>query len=675
MTKEEKITARQLAQQEIRQRSKELLTRDKSGKGYICPICGSGSGENGTGITENPKSQNHFTCWAGKCFENADIFDIYMKKYGVNFDTAFNHLCDALKIDVENSNFLPFTGNRTPDRREIDTEPAENYTDFYNMAEKNLTKTNYHRGISIETLKKYHVGYIEKWQSPKALKAGKNPPCSPRLIVPVWTGGYLARDTRENLTVQEKSYAKMHVGKVRLFNEKALAQTQKPVFIVEGEIDALSIIDAGGQAVALCSVANWEKVVEAVKTRRPAVGLIIALDSDNAGVNTAEKIMNGLQEINYFTYRQYSIPEPYKDANEFLNSDRVKFTEWVKAGESLDFEKVKEAVTEEDIDYIEASEHETGGSYLNNLLLEIDENREGQAISTGFENLDEMLNGGLYPGLYFIGANSSAGKTTFMLQVADNIARSGRGVFMFSLEMSGKELVAKSLSRLSFIESGELYKSSKCAKTTRGILRGVYTDAENEVLYRCIREYEKWDNNIWIIEGVGDVGVTSIKDRAERYLKSKKSNGIPPVIFIDYLQILSPYSAKMTDKQNVDKNVIELKRLSRDYKVPVIATSSFNRESYTAPVSMSSFKESGAIEYSSDVLIGLQYDGWDYQEGEKEAQRLSRLRDLSKQLEQAGGEGRSQKMQMKILKHRNGKRGSAFFNFYPKFNYFSEIYR
>ena len=206
-------------------------------------------------------------------------------------------------------------------------------------------------------------------------------------------------------------------------------------------------------------------------------------------------------------------------------------------------------------------------------------------------------------------------------------------------------------------------------------MRGVYTEAESEVLYRCIREYEKWGSNIWIIEGVGDVGVTSIKDRAERYLKSKKSNGIPPVIFIDYLQILSPYSAKMTDKQNVDKNVIELKRLSRDYKVPVIATSSFNRESYTAPVSMSSFKESGAIEYSSDVLIGLQYDGWDYQEGEKEAQRLSRLRDLTKQLEQAGGEGRSQKMQMKILKHRNGKRGSAFFNFYPKFNYFSENYR
>ena len=46
------------------------LTRDRSGKGYICPICGSGSGPNGTGITT--KDGTHYTCWAG-CFSSADI--------------------------------------------------------------------------------------------------------------------------------------------------------------------------------------------------------------------------------------------------------------------------------------------------------------------------------------------------------------------------------------------------------------------------------------------------------------------------------------------------------------------------------------------------------------------------------------------------------------------------
>ena len=43
--------------------------------------------------------------------------------------------------------------------------------------------------------------------------------------------------------------------------------------------------------------------------------------------------------------------------------------------------------------------------------------------------------------------------------------------------------------------------------------------------------------------------------------------------------------------------------------MPVLGISSFNRDNYNNPVGMQSFKESGAIEYSSDVLIGLQFKG------------------------------------------------------------------
>ena len=64
----------------------------------------------------------------------------------------------------------------------------------------------------------------------------------------------------------------------------------------------------------------------------------------------------------------------------------------------------------------------------------------------------------------------------------------------------------------------------------------------------------------------------------------------------------------MNDKQNVDRAVFELKRLSRTYKIPVIAISSLNRGSYSSDICMAAFKESGAIEYSSDVLIGLQLE-------------------------------------------------------------------
>ena len=52
-----------------------------------------------------------------------------------------------------------------------------------------------------------------------------------------------------------------------------------------------------------------------------------------------------------------------------------------------------------------------------------------------------------------------------------------------------------------------------------------------------------------------------------------------------------------------------LKQIAEKYDVPVLAISSFNRDNYTKPVCMQSFKESGGVEYSSDVLIGLQFAG------------------------------------------------------------------
>lgn len=93
---------------------------------------------------------------------------------------------------------------------------------------------------------------------------------------------------------------------------------------------------------------------------------------------------------------------------------------------------------------------------------------------------------------------------------------------------------------------------------------------------------------------------------------------------------------------------------------------------------MLSFKESEAIEYSSDVLMGLQYLGWDYQEQEKDPDRTRRLRDLLKQMERTtkateeAGRIDMRKLQLKVLKHRNGRKGEVRLGFVSKYNYFQE---
>lgn len=654
----------------IKEHATEYFQSDKSGKGYICPICGSGSGVNGTGITENPKSKGHFTCWGGDCFRNADIFEIIGKQFGLtDFNEIFYKACELFRISLGDSGYVSTwsraenRSDETQAKNEVLTKSEENFTELFRQAATNLSQTDYHRGISLDTLKKFQVGFIPDWKaSPKA-------PTSPRLIIPLWQGGYLARDTRQNLTEQQANYKKMRVGKVRLFNTDALKQTLKPVFIVEGELDALSIIDAGGVALGLVGVANIGKLIQAVKENPPKVPLIICPDNDEKGQEAAERLAAGFNGVKFFSYRQALFPDSYKDANEFLMNDREKFISWVKNVEKwingIDFQD-SENLNSGNADS-ENLENEAVSHRLKDFFEIIKKNREGAAISTGFEILDEILDGGFYPGLYFLGANSSTGKTSFLLQIADNIAQAGNGVLFFSIEMSANELIARSLSRLSMINDMELYKSTKHAKTTRGILLGRYNDIERELISKSVKKYSEYWQNLIITEGIGNVGVQSIKEKTETFLKAK---GKPPVIVIDYLQILAPYDLKMTDKQNTDKNVLELKRLSRDYGTPILGISSFNRESYRAPVGMASFKESGAIEYSSDVLIGLQYDGWDYRKGEKDNDRFTRLEEIRKNMKELAKQGAAQPIQAKILKNRNGLRGDLLFEFFPRFNFF-----
>ena len=149
--------------------------------------------------------------------------------------------------------------------------------------------------------------------------------------------------------------------------------------------------------------------------------------------------------------------------------------------------------------------------------------------------------------------------------------------------------------------------------------------------------------------------------------------GKPPVVVIDYLQILSPVDIRATDKQNVDKNVLELKRLSRDYQLPIIGISSFNRESYNVPVSMASFKESGAIEYSSDVLIGMQIAGLERAANEKPEEYKERIQKTIDNVNKCKRQGKPIAIELKILKHRNGAPGEIDLEFHSRFNYFREL--
>lgn len=616
---------------------------------YVCPFCANGSGTSGTGIST--RDGKHYKCF--KCDFYGDYLAILRKRDNLSEKEAFER--HGISLFHANMEMPERTASEPIDY--TNSEPID-YTNFFLEAQKALRGNPealaylQSRGISAATAERFSLGYVSDWRSPAAVKNGKNPPPSQRLIIPTGSGSYLARAISHNT---DPAYKLMKEGTADFFNKQAL-QGAVPVFITEAAIDALSIIEAGGEACALGSTSGVNKFLDLCRAEPPIVPLILSLDNDEAGQKAQEKLQAGLEALNIACF-ELNTSGRYKDPNEHLTSDSEAFYAIIR-GDIFE-------VANQEAEAVKKKHLETAVAYhLKAFAGEIDASADTPVISTGFSLLDEALDDGLYAGLYVIGAISSLGKTTFVLQVADQIAKQGYDVLLFSLEMSRYELMAKSISRLTLENCGG---KTANAKTTRGILAGSrrknYTFEEKELIEKSIADYAEYSEYLYIHEGTGDIGVAEVRQEVQKHISF---TGNTPVVIIDYLQILAPAESG-TDKQNTDKAVLDLKRLSRDKEIPVIAISSFNRDNYTAPVNLASFKESGAIEYSSDILLGLQLAGMD------ELSQSDNKRTETIKLIESKKAADPRKAQLKVLKNRNGKTGvSLYYDYYPMFNIFKE---
>ena len=644
----ERQEAREQLKEQLKPYVESITHKSKGANMYVCPLCGSGTGSHSTGAFSIKG-----TSW--KCFscnEGGDIFDLIGKHEGItDYSEQLKRAGELFGVSIDS-----YRATAQEDFREYQNPPKNeqythnnihttDYTQFFLQANRDIEKTSYHRGLSIETLNRFKIGYVESWRHPKA----PNAPASPRLIIPTSKESYLARDTREQIPEEQKPYSKSKVGSIHLFNAKALQNATKPIFIVEGELDALSIIEVGGEAVALGTTTKVKSLLDVLKTKKPEQPLIIALDNDEAGEKAYKELSEGLRGLSIPFYRLNPAGE-YKDANEALQGNREALRQAVEEAEHIQ-DEAEQAQREA---YLSTST----AHYLQSFIDGIADSVNTPYIPTGFKGLDAVLDGGLYEGLYIVGAISSLGKTTLITQIADQIAQAGYDVLIFSLEMARAEIMAKSISRHTLQQVLSSGGDIRNAKTTRGITTGKryenYSKTERELINGAIVAYSQYAEHIYISEGIGDIGAEQIRETVKQHTLF---TGNTPVVIIDYLQILAPYSERATDKQNTDKAVMELKRISRDFKTPVIGISSFNRANYSVAVTMEAFKESGAIEYSSDVLIGLQLKGagkkdFDANEAKKKSPR---------------------EIELVILKNRNGSTGDRLeFRYYPLFNYFEE---
>ncbi|WP_100404248.1 DnaB-like helicase C-terminal domain-containing protein [Bacillus solitudinis] len=575
-----------------------------------CPVCG--HFEHFTIFAET----NTYHSFSG-CCKGGTAFDYLVEVEGLTQNEAFHEYQKLLEVENDKP------PSQTPIKKEV---KVMDYTEWICSLYQNTTKKGKQhflkRGIPNELIEKYKLS-IGKMDDRECM------------VLPIWEKDKVVYFTTRFLDDKLPKY-KNASGTAQIFNTDYLNDPEKSiVFITEGIFDALSLEAMGYNAMALGGVKQIDKLKEIIdKSARDAV-FLTAFDNDEAGQECKAK----------FSYKAIEIPKQFKDINGwYVNS----LQNAQNAPDSVS--NIKESI---DIQLETRRQPDVVSEYLDKAFhSDIKEFLSHRDKRTGFENLDLKMKG-LYPGLYVIGGISSVGKTTFTHQLCDQIAEQGSHVIYFSLEQSRLEMVSKSIARTTAkINIDDAVPSVFIRSGDTAI-----------IVKEAIKKYRKTAENVNIIEGNFNTDVKTIREYVDAY---RKANRVNPIVVVDYLQIMPSINERMSDKQRIDANVTELKRMSRDFSLSVFVISSLNRGNYLSPIDFESFKESGGIEYTADVVWGLQLEAINDPVFYKEKSVIEKREKIK-----TAKNAEPREIELVCLKNRNGTPSfSCGFFYHAKYDFF-----
>ena len=202
---------------------------------------------------------------------------------------------------------------------------------------------------------------------------------------------------------------------------------------------------------------------------------------------------------------------------------------------------------------------------------------------TGFSILDKR-SGGLQPtDLIIVAGESSMGKTSFALSIANNIATSGDEIAVYSLEMSSVQLAARITSMNTGVPANELLYS----KLTQEQLERVETGV-NRLCNTGIYIDERSTSNI-------DTIIASIRNMVAKYSISGA--------VIDYLQIVNINDAGNNEEIKLGAISRRLKNLAKDLGIWIIALSQLNRNDANPYPTLGRLRGSGQIGEAADMVV------------------------------------------------------------------------
>jgi replicative DNA helicase len=456
------------------------------------------------------------------------------------------------------------------------------------------------RGIAEETVTEYQIGFDADKIGFLVNQDALGDYFANRIIIPLKDSDGVPVDLiGRAIDHREPKYKSLFGVDDLLFNQHILEETED-VVLCTGLFDVLTLAQENIPAVCLPTKLNLFKEYHAQLLKGKRV--FICFGNDESGRRESARISSVLHEHVQEVYI-VNLPENIRDINDlFVRTQKPM---------ELFMEMLNKS--------IEDSLLEPVAPDFRHMIIfneEYAKRHRGQInpVSTGLNQLDETLYGGLVSGLYLLSGPSSSGKS--MLQMADDIAYHQTPVIYFSWDHSHFECWARSIARILSVAP---YK----------VLRGLIPPDDIQLANQTYVELSKM---LWTIECSYQTTMESMAASIEQVLGMVDRS---PVIFIDHLQrVPSNEQAAGTNYELNPGIAYALKQLSTEWNAPIIAAVQTESENTKLPV---------GIEASADVIWQLQRDPF--------------------QRQQAA---------LHFMKHRNGPLGKISLKFEPEKALFSE---
>lgn len=268
-----------------------------------------------------------------------------------------------------------------------------------------------------------------------------------------------------------------------------------------------------------------------------------------------------------------------------LNTLKEYALKLLKAQTVESAQKIKEELINFKDEYLEIKDFK---KLLNAFVEKVKKAKESERLiagmETGFLELDTLTLGFEKGSFILVGARPGMGKSSFMLSMAMNMAKAGKKVVVFSLEMSANQC----LERMSAILSGvELRK----------IRTGMLSQEDWEKFIQACLELDRMGI---VLDDAGNRTTLEIRSIAQL----EKAD----VVFIDYLQLITPFTKKQSRQEEVAEISRTLKLIAKDLNIPVVALVQLSRQtehrSDRRPT-LADIRETGQTEQDADIVMFL----------------------------------------------------------------------